>query len=284
MIRAENYSAIRARNLLLSAGNVHQYVSLFRDITRIKAERKEAEQALINSEKAAFQRKQLQALAAGLQKAREEERKQVARDLHDQIGQILALIKMEMAWLARHLPPDVESEVRDRLAGSIELINEGARSVREICSGLRPGILDHGLAAAIEWQAKKFASRTGISVTVSLPPAELRLDDDRSTAIFRIFQECLTNVARHAEAKVVRASLYEEGEDLVLVVEDDGKGFRESEVAGSLGLLGMEERAQACGGNLKVSSYPGKGTTVAVRVPMRAAGADCEDHAHSDCR
>jgi PAS domain S-box-containing protein len=247
-------------------------------------ERKKAQEALLRSERLALQRQQLRALTERLQQVREEERKMVARDLHDQIGQILTAIKMDMAWVVRHLP-DSGGEVHDRLTGSIELINDGVQSVRRICSGLRPGILDDlGLAAAIEWQANEFASRTGISCKVTVPPAELRLDGDRSTAIFRIFQECLTNVARHAEAQSVSASLNTQDEDLLLVVQDDGKGFRESEVAGSLGVLGMKERAKACGGDVQVSSSPGKGTTVTVRVPLHAESAEREDHAYSDSR
>jgi PAS domain S-box-containing protein len=248
------------------------------------SERKKAQEALLRSEKLAYQRQQLQALAERLQQAREEERKMVARDLHDDIGQILTAIKMDMSWVVRHLPR-ANDEVHDRLKGSIELINDGVRSVRKICSGLRPGILDDlGLAAAIEWQSNEFAARTGISCQVSVPAGELVLDGDRATAIFRIFQECLTNVARHAEARTVRATLRAEDENLLLVVQDDGKGFRESEVAGSLGVLGMKERAQACGGSVQVSSSPGKGTTVTVRVPVRAPSAELEDHAYSDSR
>jgi PAS domain S-box-containing protein len=245
---------------------------------------KKAQEALLRSEKLAYQRQQLQALAERLQQAREEERKMVARDLHDDIGQILTAIKMDMSWVVRHLPR-ANDEVHDRLKGSIELINDGVRSVRKICSGLRPGILDDlGLAAAIEWQSNEFAARTGISCQVSVPVGELVLDGDRATALFRIFQECLTNVARHAEARSVRATLRAEDKNLLLVVQDDGKGFLESEVAGSLGVLGMKERAQACGGSVQVSSSPGKGTTVTVRVPVRAPSAELEDHAYSDSR
>jgi PAS domain S-box-containing protein len=247
-------------------------------------ERKKAQEALLRSEKEAFQRQQLRALADRMRQVREEERKTVARDLHDQIGQILTAIKMDMAWAVRHLPKS-EDEVHRRLTGSIEMINDGVHSVRKICSGLRPGILDDlGLAAAIDWQANEFGSRTGIRCKVTLPPAELRLDGDRSTAIFRIFQECLTNVARHAEAQSVSASLTTQDEELLLVVQDDGKGFRASEAAGSLGVLGMKERAKACGGDVQVSSSPGKGTTVTVRVPVRAAGVEREDNAYSDSR
>ncbi len=261
-------------------GRPSQEFGIVMDIT----ERKEAEEALLRSERDAFQRQQLHALAAHLQQVREDERKMVARDLHDQIGQILTAIKMDLTWALRRLTPS-NGEVHDRLDGSIKLINEGVHSVRKICSGLRPGILDDlGLAAAIEWQAKEFGTRTGISCGVTFPPGELRPDGDRDTAIFRIFQECLTNVARHAEAQSVRTCLYEQDENLMLVVADDGKGFSESEVAGSLGVLGMKERAQACGGSVKVSSALRRGTTVTVRIPLHASVAEQEDYAHSDSR
>jgi PAS domain S-box-containing protein len=247
-------------------------------------ERKKAEEALLNSEKLAFQRQQLQALAERLQRAREEERKMVARDLHDEIGQILTAIKFDMTWVVRHLP-DSDDGVHKRLAASIDLISDGVNSVRRICSGLRPGILDDlGLVATVEWQAKEFTARNGIACQVSVPPGELHLDGDRATAVFRIFQECLTNVARHAEAQSVRASMDMQDETLVLVVEDDGKGFCESEVGGSLGVLGMQERAAAWGGSVRVSSSPGKGTTVTVRVPLHDASIEWGDHAHSDSR
>jgi PAS domain S-box-containing protein len=244
--------------------------------------RKKAEAALVRNEKLAFQRQQLQALAKRLQQVREEERKMVARDLHDDIGQILTAIKFDMTWVVRHLPQP-ENGLHKRLSASIELVNDGVKSVRKICTGLRPGILDDlGLAAAIEWQANEFTSRTGIPCQLSFPPAVLVLDGDRATTVFRIFQECLTNIARHAEAQAVDASLYTENEDLVLVVEDDGKGFRESEAGGSLGVLGMKERAAAWGGSVQISSSPGKGTQVTVRVPVQAASAEREDHEYSD--
>jgi signal transduction histidine kinase len=157
--------------------------------------------------------------------------------------------------------------------------------VRKICSGLRPGILDDlGLAAAVEWQSNEFAARAGILCEVSVHAGELRLDSDRATAIFRIYQECLTNVARHAEARAVSTSLYRQDENILLVVHDDGKGFNESEVAGSLGVLGMKERAQACGGSVQVSSSPGEGTTITVCVPLQASSAEQGQLAHTDSR
>jgi PAS domain S-box-containing protein len=228
-------------------------------------ERKRGEESLV------LQKEQLRALAERLQWVREEDRKQVARDLHDQIGQILTAIKMDMTWMTRHLP-ESEVEVLDRLRESIQSINDGVKAVRRICSGLRPGVLDDlGLAAAIEWQASEFSSRNGIKCKVSVPPVDLHLDGDRATATFRIFQECLTNVIRHAQAKTVRVDLCQEDENILLVVEDDGIGFHESGVSnalGSLGLLGMKERAQFCGGDVQIFSSPGNGTKVTVRVPV----------------
>lgn len=220
-----------------------------------------------------LQREQLRALADRLQWVREEDRKRVARDLHDEIGQILTAIKMDMKWMSRRLP-DSESEVRDRLQESLQSIDEGVKSVRAICSRLRPGVLDDlGLAAAIEWQASEFESRNGVRCQVSVPPVDLHMDGDRATAAFRIFQECLTNVIRHARAKLVRVGLSQEDESIVLVVEDDGVGFLETNLSstpGSLGLLGMKERAQACGGDVRIFSSPGNGTTVTIRVPLDA--------------
>jgi PAS domain S-box-containing protein len=228
-------------------------------------ERKRAEESLV------LQKEQLRALAERLQWVREEDRKRVARDLHDQIGQILTSIKMDMTWMARHLPAS-EEKVLARLCESIQSINDGVKTVRTICSGLRPGLLDDlGLAAAIEWQAGEFASRNDVICKVTIPPVELHLDGDRATAIFRIFQECLTNVIRHAQAKEVRVDLSQDEECHLLVVEDDGIGFCESDslnTLGSLGLLGMKERAQFCGGEVQITSSPGNGTKVTVRVPV----------------
>ena len=234
-------------------------------------ERKRGEESLV------LQREQLRALAERLQWVREEDRKRVARDLHDQIGQILTAIKMDMTWMTRHLP-DSESDVLARLKESIKLINDGVKAVRAICSGLRPGVLDDlGLSAAIEWQAIEFATRNGVQCQASVPPVDLHLDGDRATATFRIFQECLTNVLRHAEATSVCVNLVQEEENILLVVKDDGIGFCESDLSNSLdslGLLGMKERAQFCGGDVQITSSPGNGTVVTVRVPVDTPRAE----------
>jgi PAS domain S-box-containing protein len=270
-----NGSAIRDQS-----GEILMAVLTSSDIT----ERLRTEKALRESEKMALQREQFQALAERLRRAREEERTRVARDLHDQIGQILTAIKLDLTWMSRRLPQG-NDEFQDRMKGAIGLINDGVQSVRRICSGLRPAVLDDlGLAAAIEWQAGEFATRTGIHCAVTVPATDLSLDGDTATAFFRIFQECLTNVMRHAQAGTVRVALNEQDGDLVLVVADDGKGLRESDLSGSLGFLGMKERAQVCGGNLEVSSSPGNGTTVTLRVPMHSARSRNSEYAHSDSR
>ncbi len=270
-----NGSAIRDQS-----GEIVMAVLTSADIT----DRIRTEEALRRSEKMASQRELFQALAERLRRAREEERTKVARDLHDQIGQILTAIKLDLMWMSRRLPK-ANDEFRNRMSGAIGLINEGVESVRTICTGLRPGVLDDlGLAAAIEWQANEFASRTGICCAVTVPGTDLSLDGDQATEFFRIFQECLTNVIRHAQAKSARVALYQENGDLVLVVADDGKGFLESDLSDSLGLLGMKERAQVCGGNLEIASAPGNGTTVTLRVPLHAALSRDRDYAHSDSR
>jgi PAS domain S-box-containing protein len=256
----------RGRPLFGDGNEVVSYIGIAMDIT----ERKRAEEVVLRSEKEAMQREQLRALAARLQRVREEERTKVARDLHDQLGQIMTAIKMDVMWMAKRLTKG-QVDLRIRLLRTTDLLNDGMQSIRAICSGLRPGILDDlGLAAAIEWQANEFAARTGVHCEVSIPIDNTRLEGDAASAVFRIFQECLTNISRHAEAHRVRVSLNEEDDLLSLIVEDDGKGFNESEVAGSLGLLGMRERAQVCCGDVTIDTAPGKGTAVTIRIPLRA--------------
>jgi PAS domain S-box-containing protein len=251
-----------------SLGN-NQCVEFCVDIS----ERKKAEAALLESERLAMQREQLRALAGRLEKAREEERTRLARDLHDDIGQILTAVKMELQWIARH-ETNQEKEAHRRLKSAVELIGDGMRSVREMCTRLRPSLLDDlGLAAAIEWQAHEFSKRTGISSRLSLPEARFDLSSDHSSAFFRIFQECLTNVSRHADARAVDISLYKQEGDVVLVVKDDGKGFEEDSHTTSLGILGMKERAQGCGGELSITSSAGGGTAVTLRIPFGANGS-----------
>jgi signal transduction histidine kinase len=215
-------------------------------------------------------RDQLRQLAARLQAIREEERARAAREVHDELGQLLTCLKMDVAWLRNRLPPG-EEDLHAKAASMSEMLDETFGAVRRIATALRPQILDSlGLEAAIEWQAEEFQSRTSIVCAVSGLPLGVDLDGARSTALFRIFQETLTNVARHAGATHVAARLATEDGDLVLEVADNGRGISAGDAAGrgSLGLLGMRERALLIGGDIRVVGAAGRGTTVTVRVPM----------------
>ena len=227
-------------------------------------ERKRAEEQLRNS------RGQLRALASHLQSVREEERTLVAREIHDELGQELTGLKMDLSWLDKRLPAGHESLV-EKVESMSRLVDTTIQSVRRISTKLRPGVLDDlGLVAAIEWQAQDFQNRTGIECEFHSSLGELDIDRNRSTTIFRILQETLTNVARHAGASLVTIFLTEEAGDIVLIVEDNGRGIKDLEISDSksLGLLGMRERALAFGGEVKIAGVPGKKTTVTLRIPV----------------
>jgi signal transduction histidine kinase len=236
---------------------------------RVRRERQEAEQELRTS------REQLRALAAHLLSVREEERKLIAREIHDQLGQSLTGFKMDLAWIRHRLQPNSEGFARRPLLDKINemgaLIDGSADLIRKLCTELRPGILDDlGLIPAVEWQAREFQKRTGIECALKLDVMELNLDPERSTALFRIFQEILTNVARHAGAGRVEAHLRRTGDEVILEVLDNGKGIEPSKLSGekSLGLLGMRERALLFGGQVFIQGRKGGGTTVTVTIPL----------------
>jgi signal transduction histidine kinase len=212
---------------------------------------------------------QLRALAARLQRVREDERKRVAREIHDELGQALTSIKMDAASLMHELPADGQP-LRRRVESIMRLADQTIQSVRAIATELRPGVLDDlGLVAAVEWAAEDFQSRSGVRCTVYAPDGDISLDADRRTALFRIFQETLTNISRHAHATEVRVKLAVEHNSLVLEVEDNGRGIDERALADvtSLGILGMRERAVLLGGDLTIRGMRGKGTTVLVCIP-----------------
>jgi signal transduction histidine kinase len=231
-------------------------------------QRNQALQALEES------REQLQQLTSGLLMAREEERASIAREIHDVLGQTLTALKMDVAWVGTRSPADVPPAFRQKLAAMTQLIDETIVTVRRIATSLRPGVLDDlGLAAAVEWQAQEFEGRTGIRCALRTSIDEEPLDPLLSTALFRIFQESLTNVARHSHASLVSVTLEHSGTDLLLEVHDDGIGITAADAANthSIGLTGMRERAQLVGGGLSISGAAGAGTTVRVRVPWRDA-------------
>lgn len=209
---------------------------------------------------------QLRSLTARLQSVREEERTAMARDIHDAMGQELTVLKIGLAQLkTRH--PQLADEIVPLLDGAGRLVT----MVQRFATDLRPALLDHfGLAATIEWQTEQFSNHTGIPCDLELDQDDIALDTEQSTALFRILQEALTNIARHAEASRIRVALSRHRGFLHLRIEDDGKGVAENQIhaPGSLGLLGMRERARALGGRLHVVSRDRGGTRVCARIPL----------------
>src|SRR5579872_143007 len=225
-------------------------------------DRKKAEDALQHS------LEELRALASHLQSVREEERRRVAREIHDELGQALTGIMLESASLIRELPKDAKQQ-STRAELIMKLADETIQTVRRISTELRPGILDDlGLMAAVEWAAEEFQSRTGTNCRLDLPEDDIVIDRERATALFRILQETLTNVARHANATQVNVRLAKEKGSLLLEVHDNGKGISKEQLSAgrSLGILGMRERAVLLGGGLAISGAPGQGTTIKVRI------------------
>jgi signal transduction histidine kinase len=212
----------------------------------------------------------LRALAARYESVREEERSRIAREVHDELGQALTGLKIDLSTLARDVRnrlPDAEQ----RVDAMTRLVGETIDFVRELSAQLRPPVLDDvGLAAAIEWQAQEFQSRTGVvcRLVSSLPDEEL--PTDVSTALFRILQEALTNVARHAGATFVHIRLDKADSVIILTVTDNGRGITPEEIENvrSLGLVGMRERSLLLGGNVTITGQPGNGTTVTARIPV----------------
>jgi signal transduction histidine kinase len=212
---------------------------------------------------------QLRELSARLQSVREEERTRISRAIHDELGQTLTGLKMDVAWLQSHLDPQQLALLAKTQAMS-GLIDTTIQMVRRISTELRPGILDLGLVATIEWQLQEFQTRTGIESEFSSASEETALDDDGSTAVFRILQEILTNVVRHAQATRLEVTLEETATFLTLRVQDNGRGMTESEMHSpkSIGLLGMQERARLRAGEVRFHGTPGQGTTVTIRLPL----------------
>ena len=220
------------------------------------------------------QREQLRALAAHVESVREEERVRIAREIHDELGQALTCMSMDLAFLDKQLPRG-RAEAAARVSGLATLVKETVKTVRRISSELRPSILDDlGLGAAVEWLAHDFEMRTGIGCAVSVP-STVNLSVERGTVLFRMCQEALTTVARHAGATHVSIDVIEAGDSLTLEVRDNGRGITDEEVhrPDSLGLLGMRERAALLGGEAEVRGSKGQGTTVTVRVPLQGSRA-----------
>ncbi|MEW6585031.1 MAG: sensor histidine kinase [Nitrospirota bacterium] len=236
-------------------------------ISREIAERNQAEEELKSS------REQLRYLSAHLQSAIEEERMYISRDIHDEMGQLLTALKMDLFWLNRKIQKNLpKKSLLMKIESMSELIDEAVKAVQKKSADLRPGLLDDlGLTAAIEWQASEFSKRTGFECKLNLDFSEdIIMNQDVATAIYRIFQEALTNVARHANAFRLKISLRQEGDRVALEVSDNGKGITEDQIrnAKSYGLTGIRERVHLLRGDVTIEGIPGKGTTIKVSIPL----------------
>ena len=232
-------------------------------ISRDIAERRDFE------EKLKQRTNQLRNLASKLQSVREEERKMISREIHDELGQMLTVLKIQITLLSNKI---TDNDIVKSKFNSVEkLIDNSIESVQKIASKLRPGLLDElGLIPAIEWQTQDFMNNTGIDCEYTLPKEEIILDQEKSTALFRIFQESIFNTARHANASKIFINLHEINNDLVLEIIDNGKGITQSQLSDpkSLGLLGMKERAIILGGSVEIKSSMNNGTTVKAVIPL----------------
>ncbi len=219
-------------------------------------------------------RKQLRDLASYLQDVREQERTRIAREIHDDFGQSLTILKMDLSWLKKHMIQD-QTKVQNKIDAMFKVIDASLKTLHTVSSELRPVILDDfGLESAIEWQAEEFQNRTGVQCRVDSSITGLDLTKEQSTAVFRIFQETLTNIMRHSEATEVNVRLEKDKDTLILEVADNGRGITEAEISNSqsFGLLGIRERLYPLNGKVDFIGHLDKGTRVVVRVPISEKG------------
>jgi len=220
-------------------------------------------------------REHLRNLSAHLQAAREEERIRVAREIHDELGQSLTAASLELSLIKGK--EQLSGPAAGHIKSATELIDTAVQDIQRICSELRPRLLDHlGLKAAVEWQAAHFSRRTGINCNLKLGKGPNKLPDTVSTALFRIFQEALTNISRHSGATEITVYMMTEDNNLVLRVTDNGKGVTKQQLSGekSFGILGIRERAHELGGSVSFSGRPTKGTTITVKIPLNTGGSN----------
>ncbi|OIQ96415.1 oxygen sensor histidine kinase NreB [mine drainage metagenome] len=223
-----------------------------------------AQQELLDS------RERLQDLTTHLQTVREEERTRIARELHDELGQMLTALKMDVVWL-KSRTPESEAGLMNKTSAMAALIDATLDAVRSIAADLRPVMLDDlGVRAAVEWLLEDFSKRYGINYALEMSLDDYPLDDPRATAAFRVVQECLTNVARHAQAGHVVVVMSHRDGELSVSVRDDGKGLEPSgdRRRNRYGLMGIRERAAHFGGSMKIVSAPNEGTLIEVRLPQ----------------
>jgi PAS domain S-box-containing protein len=237
------------------------YTVILRDVS----ERVRAEAALEAT------RQELRDLSLAASNLREQEKKRIARELHDELGQALTALKIDAGWLRDHLSTSTDAPARQKLAAMEALLDGTVASTRRISSDLRPLILDDlGLAAAAEWLAQAFTTRTGVPCELTVERGDLDLADPHATAVFRVLQESLTNIAKHAAASKVDVTFDRVPGEIRLTVADDGRGFVPGAPTRSnaYGLIGVRERAELLGGTVRIESTPGRGTRVELRLPL----------------
>jgi len=246
-------------------GSIRRFISIFSDIT----ERKRNEEELLKHQQRLEESEaRLRELAAFLQTVREEERTRIARELHDELGQALTALRIDLGWL-RGKCGSLGAPAAERVASAFSVVEQSIVSLRRISEDLRPAMLDSlGLAAAVEHHTTQFSQRTGIPCRLTMNREEFDLDGNLATAVFRIVQEALTNVARHAEASEVSVSIEETDKGIDLLVTDNGRGIAASGNKKTFGLLGMRERITILGGTLEIDSQPERGTRIACRLPL----------------
>jgi PAS domain S-box-containing protein len=246
----------------ITEGGRRFFTVVLRDVTR----RVQDEQELRHS------RDEIRSLAMATTAAREQEKSRIARELHDELGQALTALKIDIGWLRERIGKT--PEVVGKLEAMQDLLDSTVAAARRISADLRPLMLDDlGLGAAIEWLVENFRARTGIDTELEAREEDLALEDPYATAVFRVLQESLTNIAKHAGASKVHVRVVRDNGSVDLTVQDDGRGFSadDSSKPGSFGLLGLRERASLLQGEVSVDSTPGKGTTVHMRIPLAEA-------------
>jgi signal transduction histidine kinase len=243
--------------LLLAAGCIGY-------ILRIERQNRRRYQEIVQARSA------LQQLSARLVEAQETERRTISRELHDQVGQTLNALLVDAANLAKRIPAE-DSISRRYLDNIRSFADSSVNSLRDIALLLRPSMLDDlGLIPALEWQGREVSRRSGIKVKVAAERVPDALPDAVRTCVYRVVQEALHNVSQHSGARSATVTVRQTGESLMLIVEDDGRGFDPGRTRG-LGLLGMEERVKLLGGRLEIQSQPGNGTVLRVTLPVAAA-------------
>ena len=262
--RLKSYSNRHDRWVLMNTmakprGNLFIWDGVLLDIS----DRKEAEKRLLNAQT------ELRLITTEFEKRREQERGAIAREIHDDMGGSLTKLKTDVAWLNKTLPTD--GNVKDKLDDMLELIEHLLASSQRIAKDLRPGILDYGLIPALEWQLKDFQKRTQIDAAFQSNVDELDMDSEKNTALFRVLQEALTNIIKHAKATTVNVELFASDRELSLEIRDNGRGIDNADKLKetSFGLRGMQERIAALDGWIDVSGAVGCGTTIMVSIPRR---------------